>query len=105
MVPNWSGINDIAIEKAKRIAGKDYVILLTDMYGEGVRPKNAEEAQAAVKPLYADRNLMRARIRKAFAELEAQATRAPRSEEHTSELQSLMRNSYAVFCLQKNKQT
>src|SRR3546814_1652280 len=26
---------------------------------------------------------------------------AERSEEHTSELQSLMRNSYAVFCLQK----
>src|SRR3546814_6805794 len=29
----------------------------------------------------------------------------PRSEEHTSELQSLMRISYAVFCLQKNKHT
>src|SRR3546814_2572726 len=27
-----------------------------------------------------------------------------RSEEHTSELQSLMRSSYAVFCLKKNKQ-
>src|SRR3546814_6592273 len=27
---------------------------------------------------------------------------AGRSEEHTSELQSLMRNSYAVFCLKKN---
>src|SRR3546814_5281197 len=27
----------------------------------------------------------------------------PRSEEHTSELPSLMRNSYAVFCLQKKK--
>src|SRR3546814_7325498 len=27
-----------------------------------------------------------------------------RSEEHTSELQSLMRNSYAVFCLKKKKQ-
>src|SRR3546814_7779521 len=26
-----------------------------------------------------------------------------RSEEHTSELQSLMRNSYAVLCLKKNK--
>src|SRR3546814_2969197 len=26
-----------------------------------------------------------------------------RSEEHTSELQSLMRNSYAVFCLNKTK--
>src|SRR3546814_6352716 len=29
------------------------------------------------------------------------AVRADRSEEHTSELQSLMRNSYAVFCLKK----
>src|SRR3546814_2708577 len=28
---------------------------------------------------------------------------SPRSEEHTSELQSLMRISYAVFCLEKNK--
>src|SRR3546814_15948035 len=28
---------------------------------------------------------------------------AKRSEEHTSELQSLMRNSYAVFCLKKKK--
>src|SRR3546814_2714284 len=28
----------------------------------------------------------------------------PRSEEHTSELQSLMRLSYAAFCLQKKKQ-
>src|SRR3546814_10061116 len=27
-----------------------------------------------------------------------------RSEEHTSELQSLMRNSYAVFCLKKKQQ-
>src|SRR3546814_4157553 len=29
---------------------------------------------------------------------------ARRSEEHTSELQSLMRTSYAVFCLKKKKQ-
>src|SRR3546814_8909723 len=29
--------------------------------------------------------------------------RGPRSEEHTSELQSLMRISYAVFCLKKKK--
>src|SRR3546814_2245811 len=28
----------------------------------------------------------------------------PRSEEHTSELQSLMRISYAVFCLKKKKE-
>src|SRR3546814_6519459 len=30
-------------------------------------------------------------------------SRNPRSEEHTSELQSLMRISYAVFCLKKKK--
>src|SRR3546814_2267317 len=29
----------------------------------------------------------------------------PRSEEHTSELQSLMRISYAVFCLKKKNKT
>src|SRR3546814_7242875 len=33
------------------------------------------------------------------------ATACARSEEHTSELQSLMRNSYAVFCLQQKKNT
>src|SRR3546814_7773649 len=33
----------------------------------------------------------------------APATRDSRSEEHTSELQSLMRTSYAVFCLIKQK--
>src|SRR3546814_3202208 len=37
----------------------------------------------------------------------ARAESAPeaRSEEHTSELQSLMRTSYAVFCLQTKKTT
>src|SRR3546814_1944342 len=37
----------------------------------------------------------------------AEALRSPtplRSEEHTSELQSLMRNSYAVFCLKKTNE-
>src|SRR3546814_8866921 len=35
----------------------------------------------------------------------ARSLRAARSEEHTSELQSLMRISYAVFCLKKKKNT
>src|SRR3546814_6114450 len=33
----------------------------------------------------------------------SRGTNAPRSEEHTSELQSLMRISYAVFCLKKKR--
>src|SRR3546814_4462492 len=36
-----------------------------------------------------------------IAALEADIGTPLRSEEHTSELQSLMRNSYAVFCLKK----
>src|SRR3546814_5059418 len=42
----------------------------------------------------------------AAAKLQATLDSLPaRSEEHTSELQSLMRISYAVFCLKKKKQT
>src|SRR3546814_6476371 len=37
------------------------------------------------------------------ASINSTATATSRSEEHTSELQSLMRISYAVFCLKKKK--
>src|SRR3546814_1667962 len=37
----------------------------------------------------------------AFPTKHGPRNRVPRSEEHTSELQSLMRISYAVFCLKK----
>src|SRR3546814_10375249 len=38
-----------------------------------------------------------------FDQMNGMQSQAPRSEEHTSELQSLMRISYAVFCLKKKK--
>lgn len=79
MVPNWYGLNDVAIKKAEMIAGKDYVILLTDMYGENVRPQpgHADQAKAATAALYSDRSLMRKRINEALAQLKAQASNAP----------------------------
>src|SRR3546814_2616251 len=40
----------------------------------------------------------------AFLRFRFTKTSSTRSEEHTSELQSLMRISYAVFCLKKKKQ-
>src|SRR3546814_2747452 len=43
--------------------------------------------------------------RKAQYASQQQAPGIWRSEEHTSELQSLMRNSYAVFCLKNTKKT
>ena len=77
MVPNWYGVNDAALKKAEMIAGKDYVILLTDMYGADVRPTTNAQAQAAVKPLYGDRALMRKRIGVALEQLKAQVAGAP----------------------------
>src|SRR3546814_3399300 len=44
------------------------------------------------------------RIVKDSAPVEKLRNLQARSEEHTSELQSLMRKSYAVFCLQKKNQ-
>src|SRR3546814_4379712 len=49
-------------------------------------------------------NAGRRRVRSRHDDL-AGAASAARSEEHTSELQSLMRISYAVFCLKTNKNT
>src|SRR3546814_6804809 len=45
------------------------------------------------------------RVRAAGLDLQGLAERMQRSEEHTSELQSLMRISYAVFCLKKKTKT
>lgn len=77
MVPNWYGVNDGAIKKAEGIAGKDYVILVTDMYGEKIRPTSDDQAKAATKPLYTDRALMRKRIDLALEQLRAQGKSAP----------------------------
>src|SRR3546814_8938493 len=46
----------------------------------------------------------RSKKRKGAALLGERDDERDRSEEHTSELQSLMRISYAVFCLKKKKQ-
>src|SRR3546814_7673161 len=65
-------------------------------------------AEDRVRPVQMDVAVQQRRDLEA-AELEAVVRRAVgsehRSEEHTSELQSLMRNSYAVFCLKKKKQS
>jgi len=77
MVPNWKGVNDSAIEKARLVAGDDYVVLLVDMYGRGVRPANADEAGKAAGAVYADREALRGRINTALGVLKASAGKAP----------------------------
>src|SRR3546814_5516484 len=63
-----------------------------------------------INPEFASLNLAQAVILLAYewskhAPSEAEGGVALRSEEHTSELQSLMRISYAVFCLKKKNNT
>ena len=47
------------------------MILVADMYGKGVRPKDDAEAMAQVKQLYADRSVLRARVGKALEVLKS----------------------------------
>jgi len=77
MVPNWRGVNASAIDKAAQIAGDDYVVLVADVYGSQLRPKDNDEAAAAAQPLLKDRASLRARAGAALDALKAQAGTAP----------------------------
>src|SRR3546814_2152436 len=81
--------------------------------GRGLR-QCLEQGGKALLRIRADRNLGpgaldQARLRTGPSSVQEirralEGGRGHRSEEHTSALQSLMRNSYAVFCLKKQKQ-
>src|SRR3546814_2842066 len=58
-------------------------------------PRALQEAKAAIEK--------GGDVAAALADARSALIAAGRSEEHTSELQSLMRISYAVFCLKKKK--
>ena len=78
MLPNWMGVGSDAVAMARRVAGDDYVVLVADVYGKDIRPKDDKEALAAVKAAYADGGAtLRARANKAVEALKAQADDAP----------------------------
>lgn len=70
MVPNWMGVTEATIKKAKTIAERGAVVYVADVYSAEVRPTTAEEAGAAAGRLREDRPLMRARMEAAFRHLE-----------------------------------
>jgi dienelactone hydrolase len=77
MVPDWKGVTPAAVASAKKIAGSRYVILVADVYGKGVRPKDDAAALKQVKALYADRSVLRERAARALQALRDQAGKAP----------------------------
>ncbi len=78
LLPNWMGVGSDAVAMARRVAGDDYVVLVADVYGRDVRPKDDAEALAAVRATYADGGAtLRARANKAVEVLRAQAGAVP----------------------------
>src|SRR3546814_9068713 len=77
---------------------QEFLAALDDTYrGVGRRFRPDDEAQIEAFEGARDQRLAEERAKQEGAPL------AQRSEEHTSELQSLMRISYAVFCLTQKK--
>ena len=76
MAPNWMGVGAGAEEIAQDVAAKGYVVLIADLYGQGVRPQNNDEAGAAMMPLKNDRPLLRKRMQAAFEQLQSQGEAA-----------------------------
>src|SRR3546814_5295607 len=89
----FAGIN-VNYESMPDWAGED--VPLSAYEGEYI-PDMAEEGHYSDGPASTSAQMGR------FTSTRKPTIAPPRSEAHTSELQSLMRLSYAVFCLQKKK--
>ena len=62
VAPNWLGVTDNVIERAKTLAGSRYVAFVADMYGEGKGPKGTENPMEFLKSLIEDCHECRRRI-------------------------------------------
>ena len=75
MAPNWLGLTDEAIARAKLVAGDRYVVFVADMYGKRKRPADFKEAAALANPLRENAVEQRRRVRAAYDTLVAEAFR------------------------------
>src|SRR3546814_9205058 len=105
--------------RQQNLLRQDIIPLAT---GESILPEDARDYARAIEALPMPQRdflyprallaaLRRFRVTRSVADVSAivdsvcETENDRRSEEHTSELQSLMRISYAVFCLNKNTST
>src|SRR3546814_2625766 len=96
---NWSRVEPITIEYARHSDKAGLLAYLIHRVNES-KPSSDMTFNEMM-----DRNQRRIKSYRVISELVEQVDTFERSEEHTSELQSLMRISYAVFCLTKKKET
>jgi dienelactone hydrolase len=72
VVHQWLGLTDHERQRAKMLAELGYVALAADVYGKGQRPADRSEATKFAGKYYGDRELFRARLAAALAELKKQ---------------------------------
>src|SRR3546814_3739836 len=91
-------INDASVNAERAVITAEQ----REGYGPQIRMADATRALFfAGQPLATHSPIGTTKTLQAATAKTLQAFHDRRSEEHTSELQSLMRNSYAVFCLKK----
>jgi dienelactone hydrolase len=73
MEPDWAGAGVAAMAQAREIAGRDYVVLVADVFGADYAPKDTKEMQAAMTVIHDDITLSRARGGKALDALLSEA--------------------------------
>ena len=73
--PDWKGVCADTIEQARAVAGKDYVVLMADMFGTGYgdKPKTREQLAAGMKAVHTDLPFTVACGNAAYAALMAEA--------------------------------
>lgn len=62
LVHDWDGITDYEKKRAQMLGNLGYTVFVADLYGKGIRPEEVEERKRLTASLYADRQLMRARL-------------------------------------------
>lgn len=78
IVHDWMGNGAFSKKKAEDIAALGYVAFAADIYGKGVRPKDAKEASAQAGKYKNDRPLLRARVNAALDTLKASGKADPK---------------------------
>src|SRR3546814_1808869 len=100
-VPGVPAFGMGGIDAARELGGLTPALVNGDLSNPAVQRAVRANATTAAIHQFAEKDALRSLGNRYFGEGQAGERAFARSEEHTSELQSLMRISYAVFCLKK----
>lgn len=71
IVPEWWGLNDYAIMRARELAKLGYIAMAMDMYGHGKIADNPDSAGALAGPFYQNPQMAKTRMEQALSKLKS----------------------------------